>query len=69
MVAVATSFMAGGDPDFIGNHPWPHYDADSRVYLSENVPRLSTISEAEFSAAHQCAFWDKILVYWPASTG
>ena len=63
MVAAATSFMASGDPDFVGNHPWPRYDADSRVYLSENIPKLSRISEADFSAAHQCAFWDSILVY------
>jgi para-nitrobenzyl esterase len=63
MVAAAPSFMVSGDPDFVGNHPWPRYDVDSRVYLSENIPRLSRISEADFSAAHQCAFWDSILVY------
>jgi hypothetical protein len=26
-------------------------------------PGLSTISESEFSAAHQCVLWDSILVY------
>jgi para-nitrobenzyl esterase len=63
LVAAWTSFMATGDPDFVGNHAWPHYDADSPVYLSENVPRLSTLSEPDFSAAHQCAFWDGILAF------
>lgn len=63
MVAAATSFMSTGDPNFEGNHPWPRYDADSPIYFSENVPRLSTLKESDFSSAHQCAFWDSILVY------
>jgi para-nitrobenzyl esterase len=63
LVAAWTSFMATGDPDFVGNHPWPRYDADSPAYLSENVPRLSTLSESDFSTAHQCAFWDGILAF------
>ena len=63
MVAAATSFMSTGDPNFEGNHPWPRYDADSPAYLSENVPSLSTLMESDFSSAHQCAFWDGILVY------
>jgi para-nitrobenzyl esterase len=63
LVAAWTSFMHSGDPDFVGNHPWPRYDADSPAYLSENVPRLSTLSESDFAAAHQCAFWDGILAF------
>ena len=55
--------MHSGDPNFVGNHPWPRYEADSPAYLSESVPNLSTLSETDFSSTHQCAFWDGILVY------
>jgi para-nitrobenzyl esterase len=55
--------MRTGDLNFVGNHPWPRYDGDSPVYLSETVSRLTTLRESDFSAAHQCAFWDSILVY------
>jgi para-nitrobenzyl esterase len=63
MVAAATTFMERGDPNRVGNHPWPRYEAGSPAYLAENVPSLSTFGEAEFSAAHKCAFWDGILVF------
>jgi para-nitrobenzyl esterase len=63
LVAAWTSFMHSGDPNFVGNHPWPRYEADSPAYLSESVPNLSTLSETDFSSTHQCAFWDGILVY------
>ena len=63
LVAALTGFMHTGDPNFVGNHPWPRYDGDLQVYLSENVLRLTTLTESEFSAAHQCTFWDSTLVY------
>jgi hypothetical protein len=44
-------------------HPWPRYDGDSPVYLSESVSRLTTLRDSDFSAAHECAFWDRILIY------
>jgi para-nitrobenzyl esterase len=36
-------------------------------FLSENVPALSTFTWAQFSAAHNCGFWDTILYYQPPS--
>jgi len=35
------------------------------LFLSENVPALSTFTWSSFGAAHNCGFWDNILVYQP----
>jgi para-nitrobenzyl esterase len=63
LVNAWTNFMYTGNPNLKGNAPWPRYTAESRVYLSENVPQLSTISESQFRAAHKCDFWDTVLIY------
>jgi para-nitrobenzyl esterase len=34
-------------------------------FLSENVPALSTFTWQSFGDAHNCGFWDKVLVYQP----
>ena len=52
-----------GNPNLKGNSPWPRYTKGSEVYLTQNVPHLTTITEAQFRAAHQCDFWDTVLVY------
>ncbi len=64
LVAAWTSFMYTGNPNLVGNQPWPRYqEPSSAQYLSENVPNLSTLTDAEFAAAHKCAFWDTVLIY------
>jgi len=35
------------------------------LFLSENVPQLSTFTWSSFGAAHNCDFWDQVLVYQP----
>jgi para-nitrobenzyl esterase len=35
------------------------------LFLSEKVPALSTFTWSSFGAAHNCGFWDTILVYQP----
>ena len=52
-----------GNPNLKGNQPWPRYSKGSQVYLSQNVPASSTITAAQFAAAHKCAFWDTVLIY------
>jgi hypothetical protein len=42
--------------------PWPVYTAGSAVYLSQNVPDSSPMPAVDFLAAHNCAFWDTILI-------
>lgn len=63
LVAAWTNFMYTGNPNRTGDHPWPRYTAGSELYFSENVPASTTISAAQFAAAHNCAFWDTVLVY------
>ena len=63
LVTAWTNFMYAGNPNLKGDSPWPRYTAGSQVYLSQNVPHLSTITEAQFRAAHNCAFWDTVLIY------
>ena len=67
LVATWTKFAATGNPNGAGNSPWPRYVGQEGVpeYLSENVPGLSTFTDAEFSANHRCDFWDTIIVYQP----
>jgi para-nitrobenzyl esterase len=63
LVAAWTNFMYTGNPNLKGNTPWPRYTAATRNYLSQNVPRLSTITETQFRAAHKCEFWDTVLIF------
>jgi para-nitrobenzyl esterase len=63
LVAAWTNFMYTGNPNLKGDQPWPLYTAGSDVYFSENVPKSSTITGAQFATAHNCAFWDTVLVY------
>jgi para-nitrobenzyl esterase len=63
LVTAWTNFMYSGNPNLKGDAPWPRYRAETRLYLSQNVPQLSTITEAQFRATHKCDFWDTVLVY------
>jgi para-nitrobenzyl esterase len=63
LVAAWTNFMYTGNPNLTGDRPWPRYSANSEVYFSQNVPKSSTITAAQFTAAHNCAFWDTVLIY------
>ncbi len=63
LVTAWTNFMYTGNPNLKGDQPWPRYTKDSQVYLSQNVPASSTITAAQFAAAHKCAFWDTVLIY------
>ena len=63
MVALWTNFASTGNPHRSGNSPWPQFTDQSGApaILSENVPSLSTFTDAQFVAEHHCAFWDPIL--------
>ena len=62
LVAAWTNFARTGNPNGSGNSPWPIFTASSANFLSENIP-LSTFTGAQFSANHQCDFWNTLLVY------
>jgi para-nitrobenzyl esterase len=67
LVAAWTNFARTGNPNYSGNSPWPRFVNQEGVpeYLSENVPSLSTFTNAQFGARHDCDFWDTIIVYQP----
>jgi para-nitrobenzyl esterase len=65
LVALWAGFARTGDPNGQGNALWPRYDAGAGVtayYLAENIPALSTFTDAQFSDAHHCDVWETILV-------
>lgn len=62
LVAAWTNFAWTGNPNGIGNSPWPRYKSHG-YYLSQNIPTLTTFTEATFIAAHKCDFWNSILYY------
>ncbi|VFU07313.1 carboxylesterase/lipase family protein [Methylocella tundrae] len=63
LVTAWTNFAWTGNPNGQGNSPWPRYrlQPNKAYYLSENIPVLSTMSDAEYAAANKCDFWDTIL--------
>jgi para-nitrobenzyl esterase len=66
LVTAWTNFAWTGNPNGLGNSPWPRYKNNQPTkptYLSENIPVLSTLTDAQYSAAHKCDFWDTILLY------
>jgi len=59
-----TTFARTGDPNGLGrNHPWPRYNQNNPLYLSENTAKSEPLSELQFATAHKCDFWDRTLNY------
>ena len=54
LVAAWTNFAWTGNPNGLGNYPWPRFTNSpiKPAYLSENIPVLSTYTDAQFSALH-----------------
>ncbi len=65
LVAAWTNFAWTGNPNGLGNYPWPKFPNGTvkPAYLSQNIPVLSTYTDAQYSALHKCDFWDTILPY------
>ncbi len=60
MVALWSLFVRTGNPNGIGNFPWPRYDASQAAtsfYLSENIPFLSLLKDSTVSQQHSCDFF------------
>lgn len=64
LVAAWTNFAWTGNPNGLGNGPWPRYRLDPQrsYWLSENIPTLSTFTDTEFYAEHKCDLWDPIVL-------
>ena len=63
LVAAWTNFMYAGNPNLKGDPPWPRYTQDRRSTCRRMCQHSSTITAAQFAAAHKCAFWDTVLIY------
>lgn len=67
LVAAWTNFAAVGNPNGQGNSPWPRYNSqpnsNTPAILSEDIPALTTFTNAQYDAAHQCKFWDSVSTY------
>ena len=59
LVEAWTRFAWTGNPNGVGNAPWPVFTSNSNVsdILLENVPALSTETTAQFYTSHHCGFW------------
>jgi para-nitrobenzyl esterase len=65
LVTAWTNFAWTGNPNGLGNRPWPRYENNrptKPTYSSENIP-LATLTDAQYSAAHKCDFWQQYLLY------
>lgn len=70
LIAAWSNFARTGNPNGLGNTPWPRYQPKKNgLIFSENIAPagLGTETDAFWSAEHKCDFWEKVLVYKPAS--
>jgi para-nitrobenzyl esterase len=69
MVGAWANFARGGNPngksDAPVNSPWPRWKkgGDAPAYLLQNAGWKTVQTNAQFAAAHQCGFWNSILLY------
>ncbi len=60
LVAFWSNFARTGNPNLIGNWPWPRYDASrsrSSYYLSQDIPVLSWLKDTQISDENKCDFF------------
>jgi para-nitrobenzyl esterase len=63
LVSAWTKFAWTGNPNGVGNSPWPAFksNANSSDVFVENVPSLSTETTAQFNTSHHCNFWASVV--------
>jgi para-nitrobenzyl esterase len=62
LVSAWANFARTGNPNGSGNNPWPRYtaSADAPAWLIQDLPGLSTLTDAQYSALRHCDFWDSV---------
>jgi para-nitrobenzyl esterase len=62
LVSAWANFARTGNPNGSGNTPWPRYtaSADAPAWLIQDLPGLSTLTDAQYSALRHCDFWDSV---------
>jgi para-nitrobenzyl esterase len=65
MVDAWVNFARTGNPNGQGNTPWPRWQkgADIPAYLLQSDGWKTVQTNAQFTSAHNCAFWNSILLY------
>jgi para-nitrobenzyl esterase len=63
MITAWGSFARSGNPNGAGDTPWPCWQKNGPAYLLQDNAWARTQTDAEFAAAHQCGFWNSILLY------
>jgi para-nitrobenzyl esterase len=63
MIGAWADFARSGNPNGAGNAPWPRWRKDGPAYLLQDNAWARTQTDAQFAAAHQCGFWNGILLY------
>jgi para-nitrobenzyl esterase len=58
-------FARGGNPNGQGDAPWPRWKKGDATpaYFLQNDDWKTVQTNAQFAAAHQCAFWQSVLLY------
>jgi para-nitrobenzyl esterase len=62
LVSAWANFARTGNPNGSGNSPWPRYTAsvEAPVWLIQDLPGLSVLTNAQYSALRHCDFWDSV---------
>ena len=62
LVAAWTNFAWTGNPNGLGNYPWPRYTNSSvkPAWLIQDLPVLSTLTDPQYGAIRNCDFWDSL---------
>jgi para-nitrobenzyl esterase len=62
LVAAWTNFAWTGNPNGLGNYPWPRYtnSMTKPAWLIQDIPVLSTLTDTQYSALRNCDFWDSV---------
>jgi para-nitrobenzyl esterase len=63
LVATWANFARNGNPNGTSDAPWPRWKKDGAAYFLQDNDWKNTQTNAAFAAAHQCGFWQSILLY------
>ena len=65
MIDAWANFARAGSPNGKGDAPWPRWrkGATAPAYFLQDSDWKTVLNNAQFSAAHQCGFWQTILRY------
>jgi len=65
MVMAWANFARTGNPNSSGDAPWPKWKkgADTRAYFLQKDGWKTVETNAQFAAAHNCSFWNTLLLY------